>query len=156
MAMTILLRGVFLIFLINIGGILSDPQTKLLKQDCSGFKIAVEISDFLSNFNRTFGDIRKQLSNDSNIHFATAVYTDVYGMVQCRNYLTSADCVACLDVAWTEIRRNCSTADGGHVIYEGCFLRSSIFILTLKICFCIFELEIIIEKIKSYFQAIIV
>ncbi|WOH15104.1 hypothetical protein DCAR_0934641 [Daucus carota subsp. sativus] len=123
MAMTILLRGVFLIFLINIGGILSDPQTKLLKQDCSGFKIAVEISDFLSNFNRTFGDIRKQLSNDSNIHFATAVYTDVYGMVQCRNYLTSADCVACLDVAWTEIRRNCSTADGGHVIYEGCFLR---------------------------------
>ena len=73
MAMTILLRGVFLILLVNIGGVLSDPQTKLLKQDCSGFKIAVEISDFLSNFNRTFGDIRKQLSNDSNIHFGTFI-----------------------------------------------------------------------------------
>ncbi|KAL1802984.1 hypothetical protein ACET3Z_031631 [Daucus carota] len=80
------------------------------------------MSDFLSSFNKTFGAIRKQLSN-SNIHFATAVQTVVYGMVQCRNYLSSADCVACLDFAWTQIRQNCSTADGGHVIYQGCFLR---------------------------------
>lgn len=135
--MTILLLEVFLILMMIVGGVLSDPQAKLLKQDCSQFTIDVEMSVFLNKFNKTFGDIRKQLSNNSNIHFATAVQTDVYGMVQCRNYLSSADCVACLDVAWTQIRRNCSTADGGHVIYEGCFLRSSIFIFTLIISFCI-------------------
>ncbi|KAK1401907.1 Cysteine-rich RLK (RECEPTOR-like protein kinase) 42 [Heracleum sosnowskyi] len=121
--MTILLHGVFLILMVIIGGVLSDPQARLLKQDCSQFPIEVEMSVFLNKFNKTFGDIRKQLSNNSNIHFATEVQTDVYGMVQCRNYLSSADCVACLDVAWTQIRQNCSTADGGHVIYEGCFLR---------------------------------
>ena len=122
--------------LMDIRGVLADPQTKLLKQACSEFAIGVEMSDFLSSFNKTFGEIRKQLSN-SNIHFATAVQTDVYGMVQCRNYLSSADCVACLDFAWTQIRQNCSTADGGHVIYQGCFLRSSNQIFTLIICFCI-------------------
>ncbi|WOH15086.1 hypothetical protein DCAR_0934621 [Daucus carota subsp. sativus] len=121
--MIILLGRVFLIFLMNIGGVLSDPQTKLLKEDCSQFAIGIEMSEFLSNFNKTFGDIRKQLLTDSSIHFATAVEMNVYGMVQCRNYLSSADCVACLDVAWTRIRRNCPSGDGGHVIYQGCFLR---------------------------------
>ncbi|KAK1401905.1 Cysteine-rich RLK (RECEPTOR-like protein kinase) 42 [Heracleum sosnowskyi] len=118
--MTILLHGVFLMI---IGGALSDPQARLLKQDCSQFPIDVEMSVFLNKLNKTFGGIRKQLSNSSNIHFATEVQTDVYGMVQCRNYLSSADCVACLDVAWTQIRRNCSTVNGGHVIFEGCILR---------------------------------
>lgn len=117
------LSRVFLIFLMNIAGVLSDPQTKLLKEDCSQFTVGTDMSDFLINFNKTFGDIRKQLSANSSIHFATAVQMNVYGMVQCRNYLSSADCVACLDVAWTQIRRNCPSGDGGHVIFEGCFLR---------------------------------
>ncbi|KAK1401899.1 Cysteine-rich receptor-like protein kinase 2 [Heracleum sosnowskyi] len=121
--MMIVLGRVFLIFLMNIAGVLSDPQTKLLKEDCSQFTIATDMSDFLNNFNYTFGDIRTQLSRNSSIHFATAVQMNVYGMVQCRNYLSSADCVACLDVAWTQIRRNCPSGDGGHVIFEGCFLR---------------------------------
>ncbi|KAL8155626.1 cold-responsive protein kinase 1-like [Apium graveolens] len=123
MKMMSLLGSVFLIFLMIIAGVLSDPQTKLLKEDCSQFPIGTDIFDFSNNFNKTFGEIRKQLSTNSSIHFATAVEMNVYGMVQCRNYLSSADCVACLDVAWTQIRRNCPSGDGGHVIFEGCFLR---------------------------------
>ncbi|KAK1401904.1 Cysteine-rich receptor-like protein kinase [Heracleum sosnowskyi] len=42
-----------------------------------------------------------------------------------RNYLSHGDCVACLDVAFSQVRQNCSTANGGQVIYQGCFLSSS-------------------------------
>ena len=121
------LPGVVLIFLINMRGVLPDPQTVLLRQDCTRQSpIRVEMWVFLSNFNKTFGEIRRQLSNNHNIHFATTVQTDVYGMVQCRNYLSTEDCIACLDIARSQVRRNCPTTDGGHVIYKGCFLRSSI------------------------------
>ncbi|XP_017226088.2 plasmodesmata-located protein 8 [Daucus carota subsp. sativus] len=111
------------ILLMNTADVLSDPQTKLLKQVCSQFKIGVNMSDFLSNFNKTFLDIREQMSNNRSIHFATAEHTNLYGMVQCRNYLSHGDCVACLDAASSQVRKNCSTANGGQVIYEGCFLR---------------------------------
>lgn len=135
MSMIIYLRRVFLILLMNMSGGLSDPQTVLLRQDCTRQSpIRVELSVFMSNFNKTFGEIRRQLSNNHNIHFATTVQTDVYGMVQCRNYLSSEDCLACLDVARIEVRRNCPTTDGGHVIYKGCFLRSSIHYFTLIVC----------------------
>ncbi|WOH15097.1 hypothetical protein DCAR_0934634 [Daucus carota subsp. sativus] len=114
------------ILLMNTADVLSDPQTKLLKQVCSQFKIGVNMSDFLSNFNKTFLDIREQMSNNRSIHFATAEHTNLYGMVQCRNYLSHGDCVACLDAASSQVRKNCSTANGGQVIYEGCFLRLAI------------------------------
>ncbi|KAK1401911.1 hypothetical protein POM88_001516 [Heracleum sosnowskyi] len=123
MTMVIHLHGVFLILLMNMGGVLSDPQTLLLSQDCNRqSSIRVEMSVFMRKFNKTFGEIRRQLSNNHNIHFATTVETDVYGMVQCRNYLSTEDCLACLDVAQIEVRRNCPTFDGGDVIYKGCFL----------------------------------
>ncbi|KAL8133859.1 hypothetical protein AgCh_009066 [Apium graveolens] len=70
-------------------------------------------------------DLRGQLLNE-NKHFATAQQArssdPVYGMVQCRNYLSSRDCVACFDAAVSLIR-NCSAANGARVIYDGCFLR---------------------------------
>ncbi|GMP25645.1 hypothetical protein CsSME_00002406 [Camellia sinensis var. sinensis] len=43
-------------------------------------------------------------------------------MVQCRDYLSVADCVSCFDAAVSQIR-NCSAANGARVIYDGCFLR---------------------------------
>ncbi|XP_059623255.1 cold-responsive protein kinase 1-like [Cornus florida] len=102
----------------------SDPQTKLLNYGCSQYN-ATNLSNFFSNLNATFLDLRSQLSTN-NTHFATAATArssdPVYAMVQCRNYLSIADCVACFDVAESQIR-NCSAANGARVIYDGCFIR---------------------------------
>ncbi|KAL6963301.1 hypothetical protein U1Q18_049064 [Sarracenia purpurea var. burkii] len=104
---------------------LSDPQTNLLNKGCSQYN-ATNLSDFFSNFNATMSALRSQLVAAQNNHFATAQQArtsdPVYAMVQCRDYLSTADCVACFDTAVSQIR-NCSAANGARVIYDGCFLR---------------------------------
>ncbi|KAJ9702958.1 hypothetical protein PVL29_004630 [Vitis rotundifolia] len=101
----------------------SDPQTNLLIQGCSTYS-PPNLSDFYSNLNATLSDLKTQLSD--NKHFATAQRTrstgTVYGLAQCRNYMSTKDCVACFNTAQSHIR-NCSSANGARVIYDGCFLR---------------------------------
>ncbi|KAK1372430.1 Cysteine-rich RLK (RECEPTOR-like protein kinase) 34 [Heracleum sosnowskyi] len=70
--------------------------------------------------------IGRQLFVDKT-HFATAQQAStanpVYSLFQCRNYLSTADCVACFDKATVDIREICNLANGARVIYDGCFLR---------------------------------
>nr|GMC62459.1 cysteine-rich receptor-like protein kinase 2 [Ipomoea batatas] len=73
--------------------------------------------------NATFADLRNQLSSGDK-RFATSTQQPVYAMAQCRNYLSTADCVACLDAAVDATARNCSNKTGGRIIYDGCFLRN--------------------------------
>ncbi|KAK3003641.1 hypothetical protein RJ639_018499 [Escallonia herrerae] len=116
-------RMVAILLFASVGPVTSDPQTNLLNRGCSQYN-ATNLSDFFSNRNATFADIRSQLTNST--HFATAQQSrtsdPVYAMAQCRNYLATADCVACFDAAVSLIR-NCSAANGARVIYDGCFLR---------------------------------
>ncbi|KAK1391410.1 Cold-responsive protein [Heracleum sosnowskyi] len=112
--------NIFFIVLMIMQGVRSDPQAEELLRQCSNSNTTNDLSIFFSNFNKTFGDMRKQLSN---AHFATAYSTDVFGLVQCRNYLSNADCVACFDAGLTQIKHDCPQADGAHLIYQGCFLR---------------------------------
>ncbi|XP_034682923.1 cysteine-rich receptor-like protein kinase 2 isoform X2 [Vitis riparia] len=102
---------------------ISDPQTNLLNEGCSTYN-ASSVSNFYSNLNATLSDLKTQLND--NKHFATAERTrtgdSVYAMVQCRNYMSTKDCVACFTAAQSLIR-NCSAANGARVIYDGCFLR---------------------------------
>ncbi|CAJ1960709.1 unnamed protein product [Sphenostylis stenocarpa] len=107
------------------GGALGDPQTRLLNKGCSQYN-ASDLTNFNQNLNATLDDLRVQVSNQSK-HFATAQaargQNPVYGMFQCRNYLSTSDCAACFSVAAFQIR-NCSAgANGARVIYDGCFLR---------------------------------
>ena len=111
-----------LVFMLTLRGAVTDPQTKLLNQECSQFKTPDTLSNFNSNFNKTFGDIRSQLRS-SDVHFATSFSLDVFGMAQCRNYLSTADCVACVDAGVSQMARSCPAYDGAHVVFEGCFLR---------------------------------
>ncbi|KAF5960322.1 hypothetical protein HYC85_001531 [Camellia sinensis] len=103
---------------------MSDPEINLLNKGCSQYN-ATNLSDFFSNLNATFSDLRNQISSQ-NKKFATAQQArtsdPVYAMVQCRDYLSVADCVSCFDAAVSQIR-NCSAANGARVIYDGCFLR---------------------------------
>ncbi|GFY87619.1 cysteine-rich RLK (RECEPTOR-like protein kinase) 42 [Actinidia rufa] len=102
----------------------ADPQTNLLNKGCSQYN-ATNISDFYTNLNATFADIRSQIASEGK-RFATAQQArtsdPVYVMAQCRNYMSAADCTACFDAAVALIR-NCSGANGARVIYDGCFLR---------------------------------
>nr|KYP76042.1 Cysteine-rich receptor-like protein kinase 2 [Cajanus cajan] len=105
-------------------GAVGDPQTLLLKQDCSGY-IAPDLSNFNQNLNASLADLRSQVTNQSK-HFVTAQATTganpVYAMFQCRNYLSITDCATCLATAIAQIR-NCSAGvNGARVIYDGCFL----------------------------------
>ncbi|KAI8031384.1 Cysteine-rich receptor-like protein kinase 2 [Camellia lanceoleosa] len=103
---------------------MSDPEINLLNKGCSQYN-ATNLSNFFSNLNATFSDLRSQISSQ-NKKFATAQKAStsdpVYAMVQCRDYLSVAHCVSCFDAAVSQIR-NCSAANGARVIYDGCFLR---------------------------------
>ncbi|XAR73578.1 Non-specific serine/threonine protein kinase [Bertholletia excelsa] len=102
----------------------SDPQINYVIHGCSGYNVT-NVSDFYSNLNATFADLRDQLS-DENKHFATAQHdktsNPVFAMAQCRDYMSNADCVACFDAAVKGIR-NCSASNGARIMYDGCFLR---------------------------------
>ncbi|KAL3525048.1 hypothetical protein ACH5RR_013420 [Cinchona calisaya] len=114
-----LLITIFIAVSILSKPVFSDPQINLLNKGCSQYN-ATNIADFFNNLNATFADLKNQLSQQNKL-FATSS-DPVYAMVQCRNYLPSADCVACFNAAVAQIR-NCSAANGARVIYDGCFLR---------------------------------
>ncbi|KAI3898095.1 hypothetical protein MKX03_021694 [Papaver bracteatum] len=114
-----------LLLLLGLVVVNSEPQINLLDKGCSLYN-ATRQSLFFSNRDSTFSDLRKKLSSGDNIRFATAktaITADpVYGMAQCRNYLSTSDCLSCFSDAVSQIR-NCSSANGARVIYDGCFLR---------------------------------
>jgi hypothetical protein len=103
--------------------VVADPQINLLNSGCSLYNVSNE-SAFYASLNATFSNLRAKLNNNTNTRFATAqqVTGSAYAMVQCRNYLSTADCLACFTAAVAQIR-NCSAANGARVIYDGCFLR---------------------------------
>ena len=112
-----------IIFFINFKQAFSDPQTQLINNGCSQYNVT-DTSDFNNNINATFADLRGQL--DAGKLFATAQQptgsSPVYAMIQCRSYLSPADCVACYAAAESLIR-NCSASNGARVVYLGCSLR---------------------------------
>ncbi|XP_059451270.1 cysteine-rich receptor-like protein kinase 2, partial [Corylus avellana] len=105
------------------GVVLADPQINLLNKACSQYNVSSE-SSFYTNLNATFSNLRAQLTNNPNTRFATPQDSAhaLPALVQCRDYLSSADCLACFTAAVSQIR-NCSAANGARVIYDGCFLR---------------------------------
>ncbi|KAK8584657.1 hypothetical protein V6N13_138612 [Hibiscus sabdariffa] len=101
----------------------SDPQTVLLNQGCSQFNVT-SFPNFSRNVNRSLTELRGQL--EDGMHFAVAQEATgsdpVYAMVQCRNYMSTSDCISCFTTASSQITA-CSAANGARVIYDGCFLR---------------------------------
>ncbi|XP_021300907.1 putative receptor-like protein kinase At4g00960 isoform X1 [Herrania umbratica] len=102
----------------------SEGQFNLLNSGCSQYNVT-NFGEFSSNLNSTFVQLREQLMNSDNKYFATAQQArgsnPAYAMVQCRKYLSPADCLACFEAALSRIS-NCS-ANGARVIYDDCFLR---------------------------------
>ncbi|WCJ25095.1 Cysteine-rich receptor-like protein kinase 2 [Euphorbia peplus] len=103
--------------------VVSDAGLNFLNEGCSTYNVS-SFSGFSSNLNASFSDIRTQINTGKS--FATAQQLTgadpVYVMLQCRDYMSTKDCNDCFAVASTKLR-NCSSANGGRVIYDGCFLR---------------------------------
>ncbi|KAH9738594.1 hypothetical protein KPL71_018840 [Citrus sinensis] len=101
----------------------AEPEMELINSGCSQYNVT-NFSEFNSNLNATFKELREQLNGGKK--FATAQRTrgpdQVYTMVQCRRYVSTADCAACFTSAESLIR-NCSAANGARVIYLACSLR---------------------------------
>ncbi|CAI9114887.1 OLC1v1015704C1 [Oldenlandia corymbosa var. corymbosa] len=104
----------------------SDPQTTLLNKGCRTTYRADNVTNFYINFNETLADIRNQLISKDNKHFATAqkLWTSntVFVLFQCREYLSTADCVSCFDTAASPAQE-CYPYDGILFLYDGCYLR---------------------------------
>nr|GLL18987.1 cysteine-rich receptor-like protein kinase 2 [Ipomoea trifida] len=102
----------------------SDPQTNQIGTlGCSNYHLTdADAPDYIRELNISFADLRNQLSS-ANKRFATSTQLTIYAMVQCRKYLSTADCVACFDAA-VPVTRDCPvTASSAIVIFDGCFLR---------------------------------
>lgn len=110
----------FIVFVWLIKAVISDPQTNLLDQDCSP-STSTDVSGYLSKRNKTFKDLRGHLLKNST-KFATAQQYGVYALVQCRDYLSGADCLACFDAA-VSLSLDCLSDGPARVIFEGCYLR---------------------------------
>ncbi|XWS20620.1 hypothetical protein CRYUN_Cryun31cG0118400 [Craigia yunnanensis] len=104
--------------------VVSTPQTFLLNQGSSQFNVT-SFSDFSRNLNATLTELRGLLEN---MYFAVAQEATgsdpVYAMVQCRNYMSEKDSISCFTATSSQIR-NCSSANGARVIYDGCFLSEA-------------------------------
>ncbi|KAK9062118.1 hypothetical protein SSX86_019303 [Deinandra increscens subsp. villosa] len=91
-----------------------------------GTNYAMSPTTFFGNLNSTFSQLRSQLSN-SGVYYARAHGSEnedaVYGVAQCRNYLSSTECLACFDVAVSILQPTCGFANGAHVFLDNCFLR---------------------------------
>ncbi|KAL8246798.1 hypothetical protein R6Q59_008014 [Mikania micrantha] len=82
------------------------------------------LSNFINNRNSTFAEIRRQLSN--GIFYARAKSLSegdsVFGLGQCRNYISTAQCVACFDAGVAALA-SCLTGNGAYVFFDNCFVR---------------------------------
>ncbi|MFS8010086.1 putative Gnk2-like domain-containing protein [Helianthus anomalus] len=85
----------------------------------------INLSSFINNRNSTFTEIRRQLSSNG-VFYARAQSLSsgdsVFGLAQCRNYLSTAQCVACLDAGVSELD-SCLTGNGAYAFFDNCFVR---------------------------------
>ncbi|KAH9290254.1 hypothetical protein KI387_034371 [Taxus chinensis] len=107
-----------------------DPQATLLGAGCSD-----EITYTYRNFtvfdeNRAtvFTNLASILSSNgsgfANSTSSKAGMTDpVFGLVQCRKYLTLNECLQCFDEAQIQIKDACPRSNGARIHFDGCFLR---------------------------------
>nr|XP_043634016.1 cysteine-rich receptor-like protein kinase 2 [Erigeron canadensis] len=99
-------------------------NSTLMRYYCSLYRGRSE-NYFLSNLNTTLSSLRRQLSVNS-VRYAVARSLlngeSVWGLATCRDYVSSADCVACYDYAVAQLKV-CGTVNGAHAFYNDCDVR---------------------------------
>ncbi|XLR49936.1 hypothetical protein S83_000608, partial [Arachis hypogaea] len=112
------------LLLLMFEGALGDPQINSLIKACGALVPTTSLINFKKILNATLEDLRNQSTRKN--YFATShnVMGDdtVYGMFQCRRYLSNTDCAACVAAATADIL-SCSGGISSHLVYDGCSLR---------------------------------
>ncbi|MED6118668.1 hypothetical protein PIB30_005141 [Stylosanthes scabra] len=106
-------------------GAQADPQINSLIKAC-GRNRSSSLFNFNKILNATLEDLINQSTRNDDNYFGTSNNVmggdSVYGLFQCRRYLSNTDCAACVDAAVADIL-TCSGAVSAHIVYDGCFLR---------------------------------
>ncbi|KAL9996919.1 putative protein kinase RLK-Pelle-DLSV family [Helianthus debilis subsp. tardiflorus] len=99
-------------------------NTNVIAMRC-GRNALVNQPNFIKNRNSTFRDLRTQLL-DQRVLYARAQALSsgdsVFAAVQCRNYLSTDQCVACFDECVSELLI-CNSGNGGFVSFDNCYVR---------------------------------
>ncbi|KAI3722981.1 hypothetical protein L2E82_34233 [Cichorium intybus] len=120
---------VFLLFLLAEPAIsqlndLDNNSNSFLRWFC-GRTPPIHPSNFIKNRNSTLAELRRQLLTDG-VFYATAqdlsAGDTVYAAAQCRNYLSTDECVACFDAGVSVLFR-CVAGDSAYVVVDNCFIR---------------------------------
>ncbi|PWA74285.1 hypothetical protein CTI12_AA219240 [Artemisia annua] len=118
----------FILFLVKSGAAqLNNTENNLnipIRSFC-GRNPPIVLSSFINNRNSTLAEIRRQLSSNDGFYATAQSLTEgdsVFGAAQCRNYLSTAQCVACFDAGVSELA-SCITGNGAYVFFDNCFVR---------------------------------
>ncbi|KAI3794373.1 hypothetical protein L1987_37004 [Smallanthus sonchifolius] len=101
----------------------SKNNTNVIAMRC-GRNAVTSLPNFIKNRNSTFSDLRIQLLNQRVYARAQALSSgdSVFAAVQCRNYLSVDQCVACFDDSVSELD-SCRSGNGGFVSFDNCYVR---------------------------------
>lgn len=107
------------------------PQITYLGSGCSESisRTYRNVTTFNNNQAAVYQSLASNLSSHtSGSHFATSVIdngtTDpVFGLAQCREYLTTNECLQCFTAAKAKVKQVCPRSNGAKLHLEGCFLR---------------------------------
>ncbi|OVA11174.1 Protein kinase domain [Macleaya cordata] len=115
--------------------LLRFSNSRFFSQVDSGFRVMVIYPQNVSGdqvaYNRQLGDLMENLSsratlNPSKFETGSVRYNDfsnIYGMVQCTQDLSSTSCSSCLQTMIGVIPSCCSGKIAGHVLTKSCFVR---------------------------------
>ncbi|KAI3794374.1 hypothetical protein L1987_37005 [Smallanthus sonchifolius] len=90
-----------------------------------GRNALISLPDFVNNRNSTFNELRIQLLSKGVLYAraqALSAGESVYSAVQCRNYLSVDQCVACIDAGVSKLA-NCISGNGGFISFDNCAIR---------------------------------
>ncbi|CAH1437023.1 unnamed protein product [Lactuca virosa] len=120
---------VFLVFLLIDPGISQsndhDNNTNIPLQSFCGSIAPIHPTNFIKNRNSTFAELRMQLMNEGVLSARAqdlSAGDTVYAAVQCRNYLSKDQCVACFD-AGVSVLVKCTAGNGAYTLFDNCFIR---------------------------------
>ncbi|KAI3798749.1 hypothetical protein L1987_34028 [Smallanthus sonchifolius] len=102
----------------------NDGDNVMIGMYC-GRNTLISLPNFIKNRNSTFNELRMQLLS-KGVPYARAqalsAGDSVYSAVQCRNYLSVDQCVACFDAGVSKLA-NCISGNGGFISFDNCSIR---------------------------------
>ncbi|KAJ0666980.1 putative Gnk2-like domain-containing protein [Helianthus annuus] len=99
-------------------------NTNVIAMRC-GRNTLVNQQNFIKNRNSTFRDLRTQVLNQRLLYARAQAISSgdsVFAAVQCRNYLSTDQCVACFDESVSELLI-CNSGNGGFISFDNCYVR---------------------------------